>query len=70
MQIVARGEFQPSAVARELLRNFPKSGGKRRRRRPRASQAQNGENGRDQGETAGGAEVDGGNVASEDRVSD
>jgi hypothetical protein len=26
---------KPSAVARELLRNFPKSGGKRRRRRPR-----------------------------------
>src|SRR5262249_61160712 len=26
---------KPSAVARELLRNFPKSGGKRRRRRKR-----------------------------------
>ncbi len=29
---------KPSAVARELLRNFPKSGGKRRRRRPRNGQ--------------------------------
>jgi ribonuclease E len=34
---------KPSAVARELLRNFPRSGGKRRRRRGRRSG--NGENG-------------------------
>ena len=37
---------KPSAVARELLRNFPRSGGKRRRRRSRNGQrAQNGGNG-------------------------
>jgi superfamily II DNA or RNA helicase len=44
---------KPSAVARELLRNFPRSGGKRRRRRGRRSgseengarDAQNGSNG-------------------------
>ncbi len=31
---------KPSAVARELLRNFPKSGGKRRRRRSKGGQRQ------------------------------
>jgi superfamily II DNA or RNA helicase len=41
---------KPSAVARELLRNFPKSGGKRRRRRPRSGQRQAGE--RDNGRPA------------------
>jgi ribonuclease E len=41
---------KPSAVARELLRNFPKSGGKRRRRRPRSGQRQAG--GRDNGRPA------------------
>jgi ribonuclease E len=33
-----RTSRKPSAVARELLRNFPKSGGKRRRRRSKSSQ--------------------------------
>jgi ribonuclease E len=33
-----RTSRKPSAVARELLRNFPKSGGKRRRRRSKAAQ--------------------------------
>jgi ribonuclease E len=37
---------KPSAVARELLRNFPRSGGKRRRRRGKRSGG-NGGNGRD-----------------------
>jgi superfamily II DNA or RNA helicase len=37
---------KPSAVARELLRNFPKSGGRRRRRRGKnGRRAQNGANG-------------------------
>jgi hypothetical protein len=34
---------KPSAVARELLRNFPKSGGGRRRRRRGGSGRSNGE---------------------------
>ena len=43
---------KPSAVARELLRNFPKSGGSRRRRRRgsksgNGNQKKNGENGRE-----------------------
>jgi ribonuclease E len=33
---------KPSAVARELLRNFPRSGGKRRRRRGRNGRRQDG----------------------------
>ncbi len=33
---------KPSAVARELLRNFPRSGGKRRRRRSKGGQSPNG----------------------------
>jgi hypothetical protein len=47
---------KPSAVARELLRNFPRSGGRRRRRRKsgRAQERGNGETGA--GDTAGGAE--------------
>ena len=40
---------KPSAVARELLRNFPKSGGKRRRRRKRNGSDQNGEGRRQNG---------------------
>jgi ribonuclease E len=40
---------KPSAVARELLRNFPKSGGKRRRRRKRNGADQNGEGRRQNG---------------------
>src|SRR5215211_4782721 len=49
---------KPSAVARELLRNFPRSGGKRRRRRGRRSggdenggrgSAENGKNGGNEG---------------------
>ena len=36
---------KPSAVARELLRNFPRSGGKRRRRRGKRTGANGGENG-------------------------
>ena len=36
---------KPSAVARELLRNFPRSGGKRRRRRGRRSGGSGGANG-------------------------
>jgi hypothetical protein len=40
---------KPSAVARELLRNFPKSGGKRRRRRKRNASDQNGEGRRQNG---------------------
>jgi ribonuclease E len=36
---------KPSAVARELLRNFPRSGGKRRRRRGKRSGGNGGENG-------------------------
>jgi superfamily II DNA or RNA helicase len=36
---------KPSAVARELLRNFPRSGGKRRRRRGKRTGGNGGENG-------------------------
>jgi ribonuclease E len=36
---------KPSAVARELLRNFPKSGGRRRRRRKRGNGGADGANG-------------------------
>jgi hypothetical protein len=49
---------KPSAVARELLRNFPRSGGRRRRRRGKnGGRAQNGggngaENGRKDGAKA------------------
>jgi len=35
-----RASRKPSATARELLRNFPKSGGRRRRRRKRSSSGQ------------------------------
>jgi ribonuclease E len=38
---------KPSAVARELLRNFPKGGKRRRRRSKRDGAQQNGENGRE-----------------------
>ena len=37
-----RAARKPSAVARELLRNFPKAGGGRRRRRKRKGQGKNG----------------------------
>jgi hypothetical protein len=37
-----RTSRKPSAVARELLRNFPRSGGKRRRRRSKSSGGGNG----------------------------
>jgi superfamily II DNA or RNA helicase len=40
---------KPSAVARELLRNFPRSGGKRRRRRGRRSGGENGGRERENG---------------------
>ncbi len=40
---------KPSAVARELLRNFPKSGGRRRRRRKRGNGSSGGSNGAGQG---------------------
>ncbi len=40
---------KPSAVARELLRNFPRSGGKRRRRRSKGGQSPNGGGGRSDG---------------------
>jgi hypothetical protein len=39
-----RAARKPAAVARELLRNFPK-GGKKRRRRKKGSRGENGENG-------------------------
>jgi ribonuclease E len=39
-----RTSRKPSAAARELLRNFPRSGGRRRRRRSRSG-GQNGEQG-------------------------
>jgi superfamily II DNA or RNA helicase len=48
-----RTSRKPSAVARELLRNFPKSGGKRRRRRSKGSQAGKSDGKPDRG--AGGA---------------
>jgi ribonuclease E len=53
---------KPSAVARELLRNFPRSGGKRRRRRGKRSSGNGGENG-----ARGGAEnaKNGGNEGSD-----
>jgi ribonuclease E len=41
-----RTSRKPSAVARELLRNFPKSGGKRRRRRSKSSQGDGRRDGR------------------------
>jgi ribonuclease E len=37
---------KPSAVARELLRNFPKSGGRRRRRRGKNGGGKNGGGGK------------------------
>ena len=40
-----RAARKPSGVARELLRNFPKSGGRRRRRKRKGSGGQNGGNG-------------------------
>jgi superfamily II DNA or RNA helicase len=43
---------KPSAVARELLRNFPRSGGKRRRRRSRRANG-NGANGREGAKSGG-----------------
>jgi ribonuclease E len=47
---------KPSAVARELLRNFPK-GGKRRRKRKRGGNGENG-NGRDNGRAPEAVETD------------
>jgi ribonuclease E len=44
-----RTSRKPSAVARELLRNFPRSGGRRRRRRSRSS----GQDGKRNGEAGG-----------------
>jgi len=44
-----RTSRKPSAVARELLRNFPRSGGKRRRRRSKSA----GQNGKPNGQKAG-----------------
>jgi ribonuclease E len=44
-----RTSRKPSAVARELLRNFPRSGGKRRRRRSKST----GQNGKPNGQKAG-----------------
>jgi superfamily II DNA or RNA helicase len=53
---------KPSAVARELLRNFPRSGGKRRRRRSKGGQANgaakrsgDAKNGGTEGDAGGGA---------------
>ncbi len=40
-----RSSRKPSAVARELLRNFPRSGGKRRRRRSKSGGRNGGQNG-------------------------
>ena len=37
-----RAARKPSAVARELLRNFPKSGGRRRRRKRKGSKESGG----------------------------
>ena len=37
-----RAARKPSAVARELLRNFPKSGGRRRRRKRKGGSQANG----------------------------
>jgi ribonuclease E len=51
-----RTSRKPSAVARELLRNFPRSGGKRRRRRAKSAAARDGKPGN--GEAGNG---DGGN---------
>jgi superfamily II DNA or RNA helicase len=45
---------KPSAVARELLRNFPRSGGKRRRRRGRRSGGGNASNDRNGGNEGNG----------------
>jgi hypothetical protein len=45
---------KPSAVARELLRNFPRSGGKRRRRRGRRSGGGNGSNDKNGGKEGNG----------------
>jgi ribonuclease E len=48
-----RAARKPSAVARELLRNFPKSGGRRRRRKRKGGSKENGA-----GEKNGGAEAE------------
>jgi hypothetical protein len=56
-----RAARKPSAVARELLKNFPKGGKKRRRKKGAARKkgAGNGENGGNDGNTASvKAEVD------------
>ena len=44
---------KPSAVARELLRNFPRSGGKRRRRRTRRGNGTGGANGSESSKNGG-----------------
>jgi ribonuclease E len=54
-----RAARKPSSVARELLRNFPKSGGGRRRRRKRKGGGQNGGNGNGNGNGAQGAKSGG-----------
>ena len=57
---------KPSAVARELLRNFPRSGGKRRRRRGRRSNANGDESGaRDGREETNGSGEENGDAAGE-----
>ena len=54
---------KPSAVARELLRNFPRSGAKRRSRRRSKRAGGNGENGRANGRTR---EKNGGNEGNDE----
>ena len=49
-----RAARKPSGVARELLRNFPKSGSRRRRRKRKGSGG-NGQNGEGEGEGGNGA---------------
>jgi superfamily II DNA or RNA helicase len=50
-----RAARKPSAVARELLRNFPKSGSRRRRRKRKGGKGGNGGNGENGGNGANGA---------------
>jgi ribonuclease E len=57
---------KPSAVARELLRNFPK-GGKRRKRKRNRNRGGEGENGNAPGGKRNGAEAQGGEVELEER---
>jgi ribonuclease E len=57
---------KPSAVARELLRNFPRSGGKRRRRRGRRSNGGGSDNG---GANGGAAAKNGRNEGNDEAAS-